>query len=266
LLNSVAFASCRHRCSEYVRLVGTEQSQYETKFPNCNEHALITETRVNFYSNGSTREYKSHTIINADGTVIISDCSDVKHIIYNKKHYFIAKCGPEYRVLNSDGEYILMRGFKKMEEIAPNRLLVMYEKKYGIIDLNVDTIVPIKYSSFEQIDNNLFITKLNGYYGILDISNNIKIKNEYDSIKPLYDTFLLKKEGKYGLCDLKGNILYEAKYDKIKKLGEYILVKNDKKYFVLDSSGKRLCEKEYRKIRLERNQLQGQEEGKWENI
>ena len=101
---------------------------------------------------------------------------------------------------------------------------------------------------------------------MVDSSNNIILKNEYDKIKRVYDTYILKREGNFGLADVNGQIILPADNDKIKKLGEYILVEKDNKYDVYDSDGNKLNEKSYKNIRLERNILEGKLNKNWEEI
>ena len=154
-----------------------------------------------------------------------------------------------------------------MSVIKANRILVRYDKKYGVIDLAEKTIIPIKYKKFNEISDGIFLTKLNGYWGVLDINNNILINNDCEMIKPLYETLVIKRYGKYGLADLNGKILYEPKYKKIKRLGEYILVKDGKNYFVLDFEGQKVFDESYKYVRLERNRLKVKSSQKsWINI
>ncbi len=268
--NSDAFAHSRHyhsSSSSHSYLVGKDEIHQEHKFPNCQKHYLQKHTTVYFYSNGTRSSYTNNTILNTDGTIIQSECSSVKHLIYEDKHYFIVYKGKGYKILDDNGEELTLKKYSKMEEIVSDRLLVRYDKKYGIIDLDENVIVPLKYKSFDRVGKNLFITNLNGYYGMIDYSNNVLIKNEYDKIKPLYNTFLLKQYGLYGLADINGKIILEAQYDKIKKLGEYILVKKDKKYGVYDSVGNKITDIKYKDIRLERNVLEGKlNSGRWVEI
>ncbi len=251
-------------CATYI--VRSDYYQKEQNFKNCNEHILLVDTTVNFYSNGSRRVFNSYSVLNKDGTILISDCYDIKHVLHNGKHYFLAKQGKYYNILTSEGERSAKRQYSKMKEIMPNKILVKVNKSYGIIDIEENVIVPIKYKEFEQLSTNLFKTKLNGYFGLVDSSNNVFLKNEYDKIKSLYETYIIKKEGKFGLVDIKGNIILEATCDKIKKMGEYIIVKKDKNYGVFDSSGKQLSEIEYKKVKLNRNQLKLFKNKTWEEI
>jgi hypothetical protein len=248
-----------------VHLINTEFQKTEHKFPNCNEHYVITETTTNHYSDGSKRVFATSTIYNEDGTVVETDCRSVEHIIYNDKHYFIIQKNG-YKIIDSDGNVITKRKYSKMTKIEPNRILVRYDKKYGIIDLNEKIIVPLKYQSMTLAGDKIFITKLNKYYGIIDIDNDVKIKNNCEKIKQIHDVILLKRYGKYGLADLNGQIIYEMIYDKIKKYEEYILIKKDGKYGVADFEGNSISDLKFDKIRLERNVLQGLYGNNWINI
>lgn len=266
------YGNCSHNCPHYnhyshnhssngnnsVYLVDTRANKEEQKFPNCENHYMITETITHYYSDGTRRTIANSTIYNKDGSVLVENCRSVKHILFNKEHYFIVYKDKSYQILDTTGKRITSNNYSKMEEIAPNRLLVKKDKKFGIIDLHQNTIVPAKYQEFEKIGgNDIYITKLNHYWGVLDIDNNILIENDCDKIKPLYDTLLIKRYNKYGLADLTGNIILEINNDKITKLGEYILAKKDKKYAIYDYEGKKISDYKYKQVKLERNKLKG---------
>lgn len=241
--------------SNYV--IKTDYIRDEHNFANCDEHSVIKETTVNYYSNGNKRAYSYYTILNNDGTVLESNCTDVKHTIFEDTHYIIYKKGKYYRIIDGDGKVVSIRNYTKLQELIPNRFLARIDKKYGIIDLKENVIVPLKYKSFEQVQKDLFLTNLNGYYGLMNSSNQIFIENDYDKITPIYDTYVLKRMGKYGLADYNANLIYEPKYDKIKSLGEYILIEKDNKIGVLNSKGKAITEIKYKKVKLDRNTLKG---------
>ena len=252
--------------SGHIYVTSKDYSKTEQKFPNCSTHYMIVEKITYHYSDGSRRSILSCTLCNSDGTVLISDCKDIKHILYNKKHYFIiAKNG--YSLIDSEGNKITQKTYALIKDFKPNRLIVKYNRKYGIIDLKENAVVPIKYQKFKIDGNGIFIAKLNGYWGIVDSENNTLVKNDCERIKSLHDTIVLKRYGKYGLTDLDGKIIYDIKYEKIKKLGEYIIVRENKKYFVLDSDGDRINDFSYKKIKLERNTLYGLSDDKsWVEI
>ena len=245
---NLAFARCHYHgssCSSCVYVVGSDTFQEERALPKTDKYSLLVDTTINYYSNGSKRTYYNYSILRQDGTILVSNCSDVQHVLANNKNYFLIKRGSYYKILDSKGIETANRHYTRMYEVLPNKIVVRVNKRYGVIDINENVIVPIKYKEFERIGNDLFVTKLNGYYGLVDSSYNIYLKDEYDKIKPLYDTYLIKKAGKYGLIDIKGNIILEAHYDKIKKLGEYIIVEKDNLYGAFDSTGVKLSDIKY---------------------
>lgn len=243
--------------SHPVYLVNTNHHQEEVKFQNCDSHYAVTDVTTNYYSDGTRRVFRNSTIYNSDGTVLVSDCSSLKHVIYGGKHYFLIRQNKGYKIIDENAVQLTFRKYTHMEEIKPNRILVKHDKKYGIIDLKENIIVPIKYQNLEQNGENIFIAKLNGYYGIVDIDNNTLVYPDCEKIKPLYDTMVLKRYHKYGLVKSNGEKILSPNYDKIKKLGEYILVKQNKKYGVLDSEGNFISEIIYSDVKLERNKLKG---------
>ncbi len=264
LTTNTALARCHghyhgsyHYYSTPVYLVRSDYYENEEKFSNCDSHYLLTKTNINIYSNGARRVYNYHTVFNNDGSILLADCTDIQHIIHKKQHYFLFQKNGLYYIANSKGEVFAKRKYSRMYEIFDNRILVKVNKKYGIIDLDENIIVPIKYKSYKTLGNNLYLTKLNGYYGIISSKGEILYRNEYDSIKPMLDTFVLKKYGKYGLVDINGKLILECDYDKIKKLDEYILVKKDGLYQVYSSSGNLVSKDKYKKVRIERNVLEG---------
>ena len=264
LVPNSANARCHgyyHYYSSPAYVVRSDYFENEQSFTDCESHYLLTRTTVNFYSNGMRRTYYSYNVYNNDGTLLLADCSDVQHIIQNKQHYFLFRKNGKYFIANSKGDVFAKRNYTRMSIISKNKILVRVDKKYGIIDLQENVIVPIKYKFFENIGENLYLTKLNGYYGLMNSQGEILLKNEYEKIKPLYDTFVTKKYGKYGLVDINGNLILPAENDKIKKLAEYIVVEKDNLYKVFSSLGDLLSDKEYKKIRLERNTLEGKVKG-----
>lgn len=250
--SSTAFA---HHCSS-VYLVHKEVESEQIRFLDCNRHTMLKETTTYLYSNGQRRKIDNSTIFNQDGSIIENDCSNVKHIIYKNNHYFTFYKNRKYNIINEKGKYLTNKKYTSINEIAPNRLVVRFDKKYGIIDLNGNSITTTKYKSFEQINDNLFKTELNGYYGFIDYNGTSILENEYDKITQLYNIFLLKKEGKYGLSNNKGEIILETKFEKIKEINDFIAVKKEKLYAIFDSNGKQVTDFIYKDFKLNRNTIE----------
>lgn len=257
-LNGSVQARCHaHYHSTPVYVVRSDYFETEGNFPDCKDHFYVAKTTINHYSNGTRRTFNNYTVFDKNETIILADCNDIKHVVHNNKHYFLARKGSTYQIYDEKGSLKTVRNYTKMAEISKNRVLVRVNKKYGVIDLNEKIVIPMKYKSMKKFNKNLLLTKLNGYWGILDLSNKQILPNEYDSVKQIYDTYRFKKQGKFLLVDLNGNLVSDIDCDSIKKLGEYILAKKDGLCKVYDSEGRLLTAQEFKKVKLERNSLQG---------
>lgn len=268
-LNLKVFAHHYHgsNSSRPVYLIQKDYSKNEYKFQNCTKHSLIKETTVYFYSNGTRNVYNNYTVTNSDGSLLLTDCSKINHIIYNNKHYFIFYKNKKYQLIDETGNLITVKKYSKMEEITPNRILVCFDKKYGIIDLEENTIIPIKYNSLTLIDKNIFLTKQNGYFGLIDTNNKVILPNEYDKIKILPEIFIIKKEGYWGFTNEKGKVLLPTEYNSIEVKGEYVIAKKNNTYEIFCQSGNKITNTSYKKIKLERNSLYGKLKNKtWQKV
>lgn len=259
------YRDCRGDCDSSVYLVGNDVVENTINFKDCDKHA-VGQTRINYYSNGTSSAYTYYTVYDANGVAIAVNCTDVIHIIDKGAHYFLLRINGKYGIYSDVGVLLSRKYYSKMSEIAPGKLLVQSGKMYGIIDVRENVIVPIKYNNLSNLGSGLFIAKLHGYFGIIDINGNTIYPCEYDKISRLYDTFLLKKYGKYGLATIDAQPIIEAKYDKIKSYGEYILVKSGKLYGVFDQYGNQISDIKYTKIRLNRNHLEGKIGYNWIRI
>lgn len=254
-------------CSPPDFLVNSEHLREEQNFPNCKEHIKVTDTYIDVYSRSGQSTYVRYTAKRKDGSVIIDRCRKIEHAIHNGNHYFIVNKNKKCGIIKSNGEYVTSKNYSYLEEIEPNRVFACINKKCGVIDFNEKVIVPIKYKKFEKVGKDIYITKLNGYYGMMNSSNVTFIKNQYDKITPLNNTFLIKSNWKYGLADSNAKIILEPIYDKISALDEYIIVKLNKQYQVYDSNGKLISDKYYSKVSLKKNVLKGKPaENEWVDV
>ena len=126
----VSLPACAHNCtrncvhyhhrssssSNHVYLIKKEQSEVKSAFPNCSEHLLVTNTTISHYSDGTRRVYKIYSVLDKNGATIITNAFDIKHIIFEKKHYFLAKKNKQYKIFDTNGRVLNIREYSFMEE------------------------------------------------------------------------------------------------------------------------------------------------------
>ena len=104
----------RSSSSRPVYLVQKDYSKNEYKFQNCTKHSLVKETTIYLYSNGTRNTYNNFTVLNSDGSLLLTDCSRVSHTIYNDKHYLIFYKNKKYQLMDETGQIITVKKYTKM--------------------------------------------------------------------------------------------------------------------------------------------------------
>lgn len=113
-------------------------------------------------------------------------------------------------------------------------LLVQKNQKWGLLDKNLKTIIPIEKKElkpFISVDKyskkkTQFLVKEASKWGILDSNNQLVLDLQYDAIQtvqwtrstlniPQQPLFVVTKNGKKGIVDAEGNIVLPIKYDSI---------------------------------------------------
>jgi hypothetical protein len=100
--------------------------------------------------------------------------------------------------------------FVNQKAILDNILIVKLNEKYGVIDVEGNTILEAKYDDIEYLLNTGdFLITNNNKKGILSKTKETKIQIIYDNIELLdsdINLYVVKKDGKFGIVDFNGNV------------------------------------------------------------
>ena len=157
----------------------------------------------------------------------------------------------------------------EIEKISEYKYFVVKEnEKYGVIDVQGNTKVEIKYENVKipNPEKDVFICYEGDSTKVLNEKNE-EIFTQYKNIEPLrlrnisgdliYEKSTLKynKDGKYGIINFEGKELTKPIYEEIDTL-EYkegeLIVKKDGKYGVININGTVLVKEEYDKIETDK--------------
>lgn len=127
--------------------------------------------------------------------------------IYSEKNKFGLK----------DNENIITKAeYQKLIQIGENGYIAQKNNKFGIIDIQGNVLVKLKYRNVERFFGKYAKLGNDKDFGMYDEYGNIIIEPKYTMIEPLFGKkFLTKKNFKYGVCDENGKILLANKYDEI---------------------------------------------------
>lgn len=129
--------------------------------------------------------------------------------------------------------------------IGFGRILVSnYDKnkviKFGMVNLEKDTIIPFEYESLQECAYNVLFAQKNGKWGLINYDNKIITPFEYDSLKINSTGAIASKNGKWGFIDFTGKIIVPFVFEE-EIQGEYGLYCRYNEY---------INKRDYKKIRI----------------
>ncbi|OBW43252.1 KWG Leptospira [Chryseobacterium sp. MOF25P] len=184
-----------------------------------------------------------------------------------KKNLFIA----DNKIINIENQVLI----DKYNSIIPifnnhNYLIVSKNKKFGIVDVNKNIILPLEY---DEISNwteygprhSKFIVK-NGKIGLIDHENfKITVPPIYDKFKYINGLIFAKKQNKAGIINEGGAVLCNFIYDEIyPNLSDFyaysgkeprIYAKKNNSYFQINAKGKILKSNLTKKFVIESSEI-----------
>ena len=135
----------------------------------------------------------------SDTTVLQCEYDEITQI-HGNDMYVVTKAGKQVLV-NKDGteamksasNYSTIEAVLKTESAG---VIITKGGKYGVINLNGQTIIEPKYDELKEAKSGIFIYKKNGKYGIIDASGNERISAQYTNItyQESADMYIAEKE------------------------------------------------------------------------
>jgi hypothetical protein len=98
---------------------------------------------------------------------------------------------------------------------AKNHAVVGNGNKYGVIDKNGSTVVPLNYDYVEIFNNGTLALNQGGKYVLADANGKIINDNQYDSIEEIGNCYIVGTDGQYGLLDENGTEVVTPVYDSV---------------------------------------------------
>jgi hypothetical protein len=182
-------------------------------------------------------------LIAIDGTVIYP--AEFDKISYDKLRGI-------YYIQNKEFHGMYFQASKKKLDVVYNSLsadgtqfiTVMKDKKYGLVDYQVNWILPIEFDDIRisGIGVTEFKVIKNGKHGIYNSKGEEVIKPVYDDLNSFYESNLkhlykVKQGGYSGLIDNKMNVVIPLVFDGIYDRGNFFIVEKEKKRGLYDLKG-----------------------------
>ena len=125
-------------------------------------------------------------IVDYSDTPVLQCEYDAVSQIYGNDMYVVTKSGKQILV-NKDGTEAIKNNsnYNSIEEVLKTKeagVIIKKGEKYGVINLDGETIVEPNYEDLKEAKPGILICKKNGKYGIIDLENNEKISAQYTNI------------------------------------------------------------------------------------
>ncbi len=190
------------------------------------------------------------TIMNAKSGYILSGTYDnieaIKDINDNVKHkVFKVSKNEKFWLIHDNTNAIKTEGYDNIIGYFSENLVraVMRNNNtefYGMIDSNMNEIVPLVYEDLENCENGLIVCKKNGSYGCLDSKGKMIIPNNYRKVSISEESIIARNDNRlYGLFDNNGKALAPFIFTNIGKFeADYAFVFTGNSYGIINRSGK----------------------------
>ncbi|MEC4050086.1 WG repeat-containing protein [Flavobacterium sp. SUN046] len=132
--------------------------------------------------------------------------------------YYKAYKNNALEIINSNGEKIIESSEYNYLSKLNDFLLARIDKKYGLININGETIIDFLYDSIKEYNiGNTFIVKQNDKYGLINIKTGILLEIKYNRIEKIDKEGFIKVniENKIGFINQKGEWLINPNFDYI---------------------------------------------------
>lgn len=113
----------------------------------------------------------------------------------------------------SDFSEVISPVYDWVSFFAKDHAVVGNGNKYGVIDKNGSTVVPLTYDSIEIFNNGTLALDQGGKYVLADANGKIINDSQYDSIEEIGNCYIVGTDGQYGLLDENGKEVVAPVYD-----------------------------------------------------
>ncbi len=152
-----------------------------------------------------------------------------------------------------NSRFLIAPTYTSIEFISNDKFLVKKGGKFGLIDQDRNSLIPIEYNKLEWqpgYRNNLFIAE-KGAFKLVNEKNKV-ILNSSKPILRQCKLFILKDDKKLYLYEADGDLIYEDKVDSIyvMKSSNFFAIRKKGKWGLMDVKGREILDTDYDKIQI----------------
>lgn len=177
-------------------------------------------------------------LMNREGTITLQPI--YQSIKIDNEGQVFAQLPNEWRWLNAKNETQKAFHADELTSLANGLQLVARANKFGVVDFNLQTVIPIVYESLAQCDR-FFIARNGKKYGLIDLQNKTRIDFLYDSLKGDGRNILaFTKSIGWQLIDVNGLVKTDKYYQLLEPNQELYVARHRNFEGLVDGDGKEI--------------------------
>ena len=182
-------------------------------------------------------------LVDQTGTVIIeNEYADIKGLTDNYENGYIVKNdSSRFGVITTGKTKVLDTVYTEIKNVYGSSMYVVKDEEgIKVVSKDGTTVVANKFDDVVDLSSNKMIVVINSKYGILDETGNTLVEATYDSLKYAFgEYYIAKKDGKAGMINSKGLEVVAFEYKDISYMedeGFIIAEKDDLTSDLMDTS------------------------------
>lgn len=120
-------------------------------------------------------------VINRDKTMAVEAKYQDIQAIYGNGNY-VVKDGNSWQIIDGEGKTYLKGKFDSVKSIDGNNVVIVSNKKYGVVNLLGEMQIEAKYQDITHAFDQNYIFKEKNKYGVINTEGKIVLKPTYDSL------------------------------------------------------------------------------------
>lgn len=189
------------------------------------QYTTLKEVAPKLYSYGNKTE--GYGLIHQNGKVAIQNKYSIPIYRLGSTPYLILKQENKYSFINNDGVLMFTKEYDLLRVTFYSKKILIKEKgKYGLLDENLNAILPLEYSFIKELRNKKLIVEQDGLRGLLNENFDIIIPLKYrglDISSRAFFTYNISMDGSdspftkaKGVLDTLGKEILPPKYSDIR--------------------------------------------------
>lgn len=124
-------------------------------------------------------------------------------------------------------------------------LIVRHMGKYGLMNRSGEMVVEAKYDLIEELENPGYVKASNDdLFGVIDVNGNVIVPLKYDYVGRMSeDIIIVREDGMYGFYDKHGNLVAPIEYKEIREfVGGMARFRGVKKFGFINTKGEHIVD------------------------